>query len=181
MSSLAKSNIVRAPRRSFSSKPRSSAPRGSKGGCDIEVVITPEDFDHRIDRRNNPYAWVRGVLSYRNRKVFRTVMVQGEAYHLISHLLTVGTSLKIVGYRSNVIDRQTGKVGGEVFRAKEVLKVYDAEGREIDGSTGRILTGHERTGHYRRQHYGPNNSLVKIVWIDKVKVNGGSQPLRKAA
>src|SRR3546814_4382357 len=108
-------------------------------------------------------------------------MVQSEAYDLISHLLTVGTSLKTRGHRCNVVDRNTGRVGGEFFRATDVIKVYDAEGREIDGSTGIILTGHERSGHYRRQHYGPNNSLVKIVWINEVQVNGGSQAARRAA
>src|SRR3546814_2110527 len=60
-------------------------------------------------------------------------MVQSEAYDLISHLLTVGTSLKIRGHRCNVVDRNTGRVGGEFFRATDVTKVYDAEGREIDG------------------------------------------------
>src|SRR3546814_9888982 len=83
-----------------------------------------------------------------------------EAYDLISHLLTVGTSLKSRGHRCNVVDRNTGRVGGEFFRATDVIKVYDAEGREIDGSTGIILTGHERSGHYRRQHYGPNSSQI---------------------
>src|SRR3546814_18040444 len=82
------------------------------------VVITPEDFDHRVDRRNRPYAWVRGTLTYRRQNRFRTVMVQSEAYDLISHLLTVGTSLKIRGHRCNVVDRNTGRVGGELFRAK---------------------------------------------------------------
>src|SRR3546814_11116003 len=110
------------------------------------VVITPEDFDHRVDRRNRPYAWVRGTLTYRRQNRFRTVMVQSEAYDLISHLLTVGTSLKIRGHRCNVVDRNTGRVGGEFFRATAVIKVYDAEGREID-EIGRA-SGRERGGKY---------------------------------
>lgn len=160
---------------------RTAAPQGALAGRDIEVVITPSDFDHRTDRLGRPYAWVRGTITYRKTDRTRTVMVQGEAYHLIQHLLGIGTSLKIRGYRENIVDRRTGSVGGEIFRAKDVLKVYDAEGREIDGTTGRILVGHEREGHYRRQHYGPNNSLVKIVWIDEVSVNGGSAATRQAA
>lgn len=115
---------------------------------DIEVVITPDDFDHRIDKLGRPYAWVRGVLTYRRTDRFRTVMVQGEAYNLISHLLGVGTSLKIRGFKETIIDRATGKRGGEIFRAMDVIKVYDAAGREIDGSTGKVLCGHERRGHY---------------------------------
>src|SRR3546814_10825554 len=96
-------------------------------------------------------------------------MVQSEAYDLISHLLTVGTSLKIRGHRCNVVDRNTGRVGGEFFRATDVIKVYDAEGRQIDGSTGIILTEHDRSGPYRRQHYGrseePTYELQSLMRI----------------
>jgi hypothetical protein len=166
------------PSRRTASKP--SMPKADANPREIDVVITPADFDRRIDRNGRPYAWVRGTLTYRKTARIRTVMVQGEAYHLIQHLLGVGTSLKIRGIRETIVDKATGRAGGEIFRARDVLKVFDAEGRELDGATGlplRQISGHERIGHYRRQHYGPGNSLVKIVWIDDQKVNGG----RKAA
>lgn len=146
----------------------------AKPAREIQVVITPRDFDRRVDRLGRPYAWVRGLLTYRKVEKIRTVMVQGESYHLIQHLLGVGTSLKISGIRENIVDKATGKPGAEIFRARDVLKVYDAEGRELDGTTGRLLAAHNRIGHYRRQHYGPANSLVKIIWVDDVKVNGGA-------
>ena len=158
-----------------------SAPKGAIMGSEIEVVITPEAIDHRVDRLGRGYAWTRGKLTYRQKTLFRTVMVQGDAYKLMCDLLNIGTSLKISGRRANVIDNQTGRIGGEIFRALEVLKVYDAVGREIDGSTGRVIDGHERKGHYRRQHYGPGNQLVKIVFIPDTKVNGGSASARQAA
>lgn len=143
-------------------------------GNDIEVVITPANLAHRVDRRGRPYAWVRGTLTFQNNQMTRTVMVQHEAYETICHLLNVGSSLKISGYRETIVDKETGKFGGEVFRAKDVLQVFDAKGREICGSTGRVIAGHERAGHYRRQRHGPNNSHVKIVWIPDVVVKGGS-------
>ena len=157
-----------------------AAPKGATAGRDIEVVITPENYERRIDKRGRPYAWVRGSLVHRNVEMLRTVMVQGEAYALIEHLLGVGTSLKISGCRENIVDKATGRIGGEIFRAKDVLKVYDAQGRELDGTTGRVLVGHEREGHYRRQHYGPGNSLTKIIWVDEVKINGGSAAAKAA-
>lgn len=162
------SATVRKPRRASAPKP--VEPR------DLNFVITPADFDRRVDKLGRPYAWVRGTLLYRKREKTRTVMVQGEAYHLIQHLLGIGTSLKIHGVRENIVDRETGRPGAEVYRAKNVLKVFDAEGREIDGTTGlplRSLREHDRQGHYRGQHYGPANSLFKVVWIDDVQVNGG--------
>lgn len=152
---------------------RRTAPRNDNAPREIQVVITPDDFEHRVDRFGRPYAWVRGTLTYRKTQKTRTVMVQGESYHLIQHLLGVGTSLKISGVREAIVDKSTGKPGAEIFRARDVLKVYDAEGREIDGTTGRVLASHDRIGHYRRQHYGPGNSLVKIIWIDDCKVKGG--------
>lgn len=157
-------------------RPRRAAPHN-----EIEVVITPDDVHHLTDRRGNPYARVRGALTYRKTDRIRTVMVQGEAYDVMCDLLKIGTSIKVNGHRDNVIDSKTRKVGGEFFRAKDVIKVYDAEGREIDGATGRVLTGHERCGHYRRQRYGPGNMLVKIVWINQVAVNGGAKDILKAA
>lgn len=162
---------VRKPRRA--AVPKAAVPVEPR---DLDFVITPADFDHRIDRLGRPYAWVRGTLLYRKREKTRTVMVQGAAYHLIQHLLGIGTSLKIRGVRDNIMDRETGRPGAEVYRAKDVLKVFDGEGRELDGTTGlplRTVAGHERQGHYRGQHFGPGNSLFKVVWIDDVKVNGG--------
>src|SRR3546814_2396386 len=103
------------------------SPKADIPGREIEVVITPEDFDHRVDRRHRPYAWVRGTLTYRRQNRFRTVMVQSEAYDLISHLLTVGTSLKIRGHRCNVVDRNTGRVGGEFFRARSQEHTSDLQ------------------------------------------------------
>src|SRR3546814_15683954 len=144
MPSFTGRNYNPSRKRFFASKPRGSAPKADIPGREIELVITPEDFDRRVDHRNRHYAWVRGTLTYRRQNRFRTVMVQSEAYDLISHLLTVGTSLKIRGHRCNVVDRNTGRVGGEFFRATDVIKVYDAEGREIDGSTGIILRSEER-------------------------------------
>ena len=155
---------------------KTAAPRADAAPREIDVVITPADFDRRVDRFGRPYAWVRGTLTYRKTAKTRTVMVQGEAYHLVQHLLGIGTSLKIRGVRETIVDKATGRPGAEIFRARDVLKVFDAEGRELDGTTGqplRTVTGHERTGHYRRQHHGPANGLVKIVWVDDVKVNGG--------
>lgn len=119
---------------------------------------------------------MRGTLTHRKTACTRTVMVQGEAYHLIQHLLGVGTSLKIRGLRETIVDKATGRAGAEIFRAKDVLKVFDAEGRELDGATGlplRTVAGHERVGHYRRQRFGPGNAQVKIVWIEDQSVNGG--------
>lgn len=37
--------------------------------------------------------------------------------------------------------------------------------------TGRTCAPHLRRGHIRRQHYGPNNALVKKVWIEPMFVN----------
>ena len=158
-----------------------SAPKGPYMGDKIEVVINPEAIDHRTDRLGRGYAWTRGKLTYRQKTVFRTVMVQGEAYQLMCDLLKVGTALKISGRRANVIDRETGRIGGEIFKALDILKVYDAVGREIDGTTGRVIAGHEREGHYRRQHYGPGNQLMKIIFIPATKVNGGRDSARQAA
>ncbi len=157
-----------------------AAPKGAVPGEEIEAVITPTAYDRRVDRLNRPYAWVRGTLLHRKQEMIRTVMVQGEAYALMEHLLQVGTSLKISGRRENIVDKRTGRIGGEIFRAKDILKVYDAEGREICGTTGRRIEGHERIGHYRRQHYGPGNSLVKTIFIEESKVNGGSAAAKAA-
>lgn len=162
---------VRKPRRAAAAKPAvPAAPR------DLDFVVTPADFDRRTDKFGRPYAWVRGTVLYRKREKTRTVMVQGDAYDLIQHLLGVGTSLKIRGIRENITDRDTGRSGAEIYRAKDVLKVFDANGVEIDGTTGlplRTVAGHDRQGHYRGQHFGPGNSLFKVVWIDDTQVNGG--------
>src|SRR3546814_20940228 len=85
MPSFTGRNYNPSRKRFFASKPRGSAPKADIPGREIEVVITPEDFDHRVDRRNRPYAWVRGTLTYRRQNRFRTVMVPSEAYDLIPH------------------------------------------------------------------------------------------------
>jgi hypothetical protein len=155
---------------------RPAAPKAPEAQREIVIAITPRDLKHNIDRMGRPYAWTRCDVVFRKKTMDRTVMIQNEAYHVMQHLLGIGASLKIRAVNETVVNRETGDKGGKFYRALSVLKVFDAEGREIDGTTGlplRMVAGHERSGHYRRQHYGPNNSLVKIVWIDDVKVNGG--------
>ena len=155
---------------------KAAAPRAVAAPAEprvVRVVVTPADFDRRVDRMGRPYAWIRGTVTHRKVERTRTVMAQGEAYHLVQHLLGIGTAIQITAMRDTVVDRDTGARGGEFYRALDVLKVYDAEGREIDGATGRVLAQHDRVGHYRRQHHGPANTLVKIVWIDETKVNAG--------
>lgn len=176
IAALSDDACTRAPRKTTARRAAVTAPRTSPEPREIDVVITPADFDRRVDRFGRPYAWVRGTLTYRKTTKTRTVMVQGEAYHLVQHLLGIGTSLKIRGVRDTIADKDTGKPGAEIFRARDVLKVFDAQGRELDGATGQLLRsvrGHERIGHYRRQHHGPANALVKIVWIDDSAVKGG--------
>src|SRR3546814_4582605 len=80
MPSFTGRNYNPSRKRFFASKPRGSAPKADIPGREIEVVITPEDFDHRVDRRNRPYAWVRGTLTYRRQTRFRTVMVRSEEH-----------------------------------------------------------------------------------------------------
>lgn len=143
---------------------------------EIQVAIVPSQFERRIDRIGRPYAWIRGTLVHRKVEQVRTVMAQGQAYHDIQHLLGVGASIVITGTRETIVDKATGAPGGEIFRAACVVKVLGADGREIDAVTGlplRSLVGHERKGYYRTQRHGPNNSLVKTIWVDEVKVNGG--------
>ena len=162
-------------------EPKAKKPRQTsndnifKGPSEIQVVITPQDFDHRIDRLGRPYAWIRASMTYRKREYIRTIMAQDEAYYLIQHLLGVGHSLKISGFKERIVDKESGKPGAEIFRAQNVIKVFDDIGDEIDGSTGAKISAHNRSGHYRRQHYGPENSQVKIIWVDDCKVKGGKK------
>lgn len=49
--------------------------------------------------------------------------------------------------------------------------VYDREGRKVAlGSSGKMRV-HMRSAYARRQHHGPNNSLVKMVYIPPCLVN----------
>jgi hypothetical protein len=41
--------------------------------------------------------------------------------------------------------------------------------------TGRTVCPHLRRGHIRRQHHGPNNELIKQVWIAPIFVNADEQ------
>lgn len=52
--------------------------------------------------------------------------------------------------------------------------VYDRDGKAVrldGGASGRKVRVHLRAGHTRNQHYGPENSLIKIVYIAPVLVN----------
>ena len=105
---------------------------------EIQVVITPTDFDHRVDRLGRPYAWVRGTLTHRKVARIRTVMVQGEAYHLVKHLLGVGTSLKISGIRENIVDKDTGRYFGDAPVDDVALAVLGREARFACRSAARV-------------------------------------------
>jgi hypothetical protein len=53
---------------------------------------------------------------------------------------------------------------------KVVEAAYEGE-RPEPGHTGKHLRPHLRRGHIRRQHYGPNNEMIKQVFIQPVFVN----------
>lgn len=150
-------------------------------GRDVEIVITPEELEHRRDVKGRPYAWVRGLVSYRTTNKIRTMMVQHAAYDRLSAHLAVGTTIKVQGYFFSILNHQTGEYGAEVFSAKDFVQYADTKKRQPAEPTGRTVEGHEREGHWRRQHYGPRNSLVKVIWISKVTVNGGKQAAARAA
>jgi hypothetical protein len=172
LAALSGQTVLRARR--FNRKP--AAPKAPEVVREISIAITPRELEHHIDSIGRPYAKSRCDVVYRKKDQDRTVMIQGAAYDVMQDLLKVGASLVVRAINETFVDRKTGEKGGKFYRALSVIKVFDAQGREIDGTTGELLrtvAGHERQGYYRRQHYGLNNSLVKIVWVNATSVNGG--------
>jgi hypothetical protein len=50
-------------------------------------------------------------------------------------------------------------------------KEYGERYRKSLGGTHASPSAHWRRGHWRRQHYGPENQLIKDIWIEPVIVN----------
>lgn len=71
----------------------------------------------------------------------------------------------------NKVRVKSGKPSIPSVTTLRIGTVYDREGRGIKlGSAGKVRV-HWRAAYSRRQHHGPNNSLVKMVYIPPCLVN----------
>lgn len=163
-------------------KPPASAPANSNDAPAKakrrRMAFLPAKVETKIARNNRPYIKARGEITYRRRSFTYTLMVPFWRYSRFAEALEAGHPIELEGYRRQVTIDKNGKPisGGTYFEADLLLGVMDGS-HDARGSSepSRSLTGHERRGYYRRQHYGPGNSRVKLIWIDAVQVNGGSE------
>ena len=156
-------------------KPVKATPKAPKPR---RMAFTPSKVDVRIAKNGKEYIYSRGTIVYRRKSFTYTVMVPFFQFHKFSdavEAMQAGTSIEIEGTRQQMtVTNAKGKTvkGGIYIEANRLLGVLDGEhGTRGSDEPSRTLPAHERKGHYRRQHYGPNNSQVKVIWIDDVSVN----------
>ena len=149
------------------------------------MAYTPEQVEERTTVHGKPYLYTRGTLVYRRRQFTYTVMVPFFRYNMFAEHYVVGQPVELLGYRREFTPTGANDNRRRRRRGKPIVAAY-IEAVQFNGFIGedgvvrvpgqsdeetRSLKPHERTGHYRRQHYGPRNRLVKVIWIDDVKVN----------
>lgn len=90
-------------------------------------------------------------------------------------LNTKGIEKKVVTPEAlNKARARKGKVPVPTVTTIRIGTIYDRSGmahRQTEGATGRRMPVHLRAGHARQQHHGPNNELIKWVYIEPVIVN----------
>ncbi|MBS7671620.1 hypothetical protein [Croceicoccus gelatinilyticus] len=165
----------------FAEEPKKKA-KADKAPRRRRMAFLPKKVQTKTARNGRQYIKARGLITYRRKSFEYTLMVPFWRYHRFAEALEANHPIELEGYRRQVETDKNGKPingGGTYFEADTLLGVLDAGHEKRGGSTAptRSLAGHERRGYYRRQHFGPGNAQVKLIWIDKVEVNGG----RKAA
>lgn len=177
---------VRRRRRAAAPKPANDAAPKTRSGKGAIVGVrksktrrmafSPTKVETRTAVNGKPYIFARGEITYRRRSFTYTVMVPFWRHAQFADALASGNPVELEGSRQ-VLRIAKGKRtvdGGAYIQADRLLGVMD-EAHASRGSEepSRTLAGHERRGYYRRQRHGPGNALVKVVWIDEAKVNGG--------
>lgn len=157
-----------------------NAPQPAKQAKRRRMAFLPKKVETKTARNGRAYIKARGMVTYRRKSFEYTLMVPFWRYPRFAEALEGMHPIELEGYRRQIeVDHKGRPIqGGFYFEADILLGVLDA-GHEKRGSTApsRSLAGHERKGYYRCQHFGPGNAQTKIIWVDKVEVNGG----RKAA
>jgi len=140
------------------------------------MAFTATKVETRTTVNGKDYIFARGEIVYRRKSFTYTVMIPFWKYDEFESAMASGYPIELEGSRQvlRIAKGRRTVDGGAYIQAERLLGVLDAEhdSRGSDESS-RTLAGHERRGYYRRQHYGPDNSLIKVIWIDQVDVNGG--------
>ena len=149
---------------------------GVKKSKSRRMAFMPARVETRTAVNGKAYIFARGEIVYRRKSFTYTVMVPFWRHAQFAEAMASGHALEIEGSRQVLRIAKGRKTvdGGAYIQADRLLGVLDGtHATKGSAEPSRTLPGHERKGFYRRQHYGPNNSLTKVIWIDKVDVNGG--------